>query len=156
MMGITTGGSDGGQQEVNGGRINGQHVKEFRIGNDAIALLFSVQQWGNRRVADKGEITSDADKAMLHLSKRLIESAEYKTVTRYLYDVKQWVISRSVPSFFREGCYLLRLSSVEEVERYLADAQPILEDHITALCAAYPGQIEEARSKLGRQFNERE
>ena len=91
-------------------------VKKFQIDKDVVAFIFSISQWGNRRVADKGQIETGADKAMLHLTKHLIDSKEYKAIGTYLYETKSWIISRSVPSFFRDGCYLFRLSTVPDVE----------------------------------------
>lgn len=131
--------------EKNGGR-------EWKIDSDTVAFLFSVHQWGNLRVADKREIESNADKTMLHLSKHLIDSKEYKAIGRFLYETKAWVIARSVPSFFREGCYLFRLSMVEEVERELTERKSKLRELINTLIDVYPQQIAEGELRLGPQF----
>ena len=133
--------------------VQAANGKTWKIDSDVVAFLFSVHQWGNRRVADKRQIeTAGTDKTLLHLSKQLIESAEYKAIGRYMYETKAWVIARSVPSFFREGCYLFRLSMVETVEAELSFRRTMLSGLIASLIDVYPEQIERAREQLGGQF----
>lgn len=129
-------------------------VKKFQIDKDVVAFIFSISQWGNRRVADKGQIESGADKSMLHLTKHLIDSKEYKAIGTFLYDTKSWVVARSVPSFFRDDCYLFRLNTVQMVEEYLKTRQQGLRDVVEAFLNIYPNQIEEARTRLAGQFSD--
>ena len=130
-----------------------QTGKKFQIDKDVVAFIFSISQWGNRRVADKGQIESGADKSMLHLTKHLIDSKEYKAIGTFLYDTKSWIISRSVPSFFRDGCYLFRQDMVQRVEEYLKTRQQALSEVIQGLLNVYGVQIEEARGRLAGQFD---
>jgi hypothetical protein len=126
----------------------------WKIDQDTVAFVFSLHQWGNRKVANKDEIKSSADKAMLSVTKRLIESKEFKAVSKYMLETKAWVISKSVPSFFRDSCFLFRLSKVQEVEDELAGRRLVLRSLIEKLAEVYPTQIDEAEEMLGPdQFN---
>lgn len=125
----------------------------FKISDDAVAFVFSISQWGNRRVANLGDVATDADKSMLHLTKTLIDSDEYKAIGRWMNETKGWLMARSVPSFFRDGCYLFRLSMVADVEKHLRFAETIKRGLVDKLLEVYPAQIETARERLAGQFN---
>ena len=130
-------------------------ARKFKIDN-AVALVFSVHSWGNRKKADKEEMTTEADKAMLHLTKQLIDSIEYKAIRTFLGMVKAWVIRRSVPSFFKDGIYYFSANAdvVREVEEYLAVKALELKPFIEEMIVTYPQRIEDAEKRLkrGRQF----
>ena len=117
-----------------------------------MALLFSLHQWGARAKADKSEMTSDADKNLLDVSKRLLVSKEFKAVGDYLLDTKRYVLGWSVPSFFRDGCYLFRLSRVQAVEDELTMRRDMLRGLINTLLDVYPSQIDSMAARLGAQF----
>ena len=130
-------------------------ARKFKIDN-SVAIVFSVHSWGNRKKADKEELTTEADKAMLHLTKQLIDSIEYKAIKTFLGVVKAWVIKRSVPSFFKDGVYFFSANEnvIREVEEYLAVKSLELKPLIEEMIATYPQRIEDAEKRLkkGRQF----
>jgi hypothetical protein len=88
---------------------------------------------------------TDAAAKRMKLSTKLIVSEEYDRVCNFMAETKQWVVARSVPSFFRDGCFLLRVSMVEEVNTYLVNQSALLEAVVDALAYYYPQRQEEAR-----------
>lgn len=130
--------------------------RKWKIDSNTVALIFSTRTWGVERQADKRLIETDADKNYLRLSKKLIDSREYDSINEYIRQTKNWLLMRSVPSFFRSGCYLLRLDAVPRVETYLADRAALLPALVDRLLAVLDERIEGARVNLGSQFNARD
>ena len=69
-------------------------------------LIFTQHSWGNHRKADMNLIETAAEKKMLSVNKKLIESDEYKNVKGFQNAVFHWVKDNAVPSFFLRGSYL--------------------------------------------------
>lgn len=57
-------------------------------------------------------------------------------------------MQHSVPSFFRDGCYLFSLDGVEETEAFLSNQLPLIQAKIATLQSVYDVRIEEARQIL--------
>ena len=127
--------------------------RRFAISKDVVALLYSEHRMGIKKKADMGQIETEADKDMIDANKTLLKSREYDEIRKYLVSVKDWVKMRSVPSFFRDGCYLVRVSVVEEIEKYLRTQEVMLRGYVDAFAEVYEEKVEEARDKLKGQFN---
>lgn len=125
---------------------------KFKISKDAVAIVFSIHRWGNRKTADKRKLEGKMDKRMLNATKRLLDSQEYKAIGTHLGETKQWIISRSVPSFFHEGIYLFNKNLIHEVEEYLALRKQQLSVLINNFLEVYPQKIEEAKELLKDQY----
>ncbi|HUD74848.1 MAG TPA: hypothetical protein VMQ76_07235 [Terracidiphilus sp.] len=125
-------------------------IKKF---NNAVGFTATFRQWGNRRKADIDLIQSDADKSRLGLSKQLIQSDEYDAIKSYFGQLRQWLYSRTVPSFFKEGFQLASLEAVEAIEARMRKA--VAEDLpplVAALVKEYPAKVAMAELALGSQF----
>lgn len=122
----------------------------------AVGFTLQCRAWGNRRKADMATVETDADKKRMKLSKELIQAEEYDKIKSYLGELRQWVYSRTVPSFFREGFQLASLKAVAEIEEKMKKSQGELLALVDALIAVYPGKIEEARIALNSQFDEKD
>ena len=129
----------------------------------SVGFTLILRRWGNARQGNVSTITTDDDpsqdkktKARIKLTKKLIESKEFEAIASFQGALRQWIYSRTTPSFFREGFQLVKLEGVEMIEARLAKAQAELDELVATLCLVYPGQVDEARSALGRQFSERD
>lgn len=130
---------------------------------NAVAFTMTMKRFSNRRQGSVGALLKDkdasgaetaTDKKRLKLSKQLIDSPEYDAIAAYQAEVYQYLTMRSVPSFFKDGLYLVRLSEVENFEAKLKEAKEKLAlQLVPALVDAYPNQIDEARIALNGQFN---
>jgi hypothetical protein len=129
-----------------------QEITKMKIQN-AVMLIFTTHSWGNRKKADTKKIETSAEKSFLSLSKRLIDSAEYKSILNFQSEVYNWINKNAVPSFFLRGSYLFNMAMVEEVETYLKAQSAFLKEKVKPLLAEYEQKIAEAEEKLGDQFN---
>lgn len=127
-------------------------TKEFKISENAVAFVFTIHGWGNRKVADKSKVETKMDKKMLSATKKLVDSMELKDVYDHIYKTKNWIIGKAVPSFFREGLYLFDIRMVKEVEDYLSKRKEELEEIISKFLSIYPEQIKLAKDLLGDQY----
>lgn len=126
---------------------------KFVIEN-AIALTITRHAWGNRKAADKDKIQTRADKNMLNLTKKLIDSPEYQEVTSHLDATKRQLQKWSMPFAGMNSVLLFKIDMVREVEEYLATRAEELKPLVLALVDALPGQMEAAKESLGEeQFN---
>ena len=122
--------------------------------DSAIAFTFTLRKWGNIKKADKSMIETDSNKNMLKLSKCLIESPEYDAILSFQAKVRQYLVMRSVPSFFKAGIYLFKEESVELIDEYIKNQVLELNRLVNALIEVYPEQVRAARIQLNGQFNE--
>lgn len=123
--------------------------------NRATLFTLSLSSWGNRRKANTNMIEVDADKKRLSISKRLIDSPEYDAVCRHQWELKQWCMARCMPSFFKDGIYLVALTEVQTFEEKLAHELRHMQNVLVpAFLEAYETRIEESRNILREMFNE--
>jgi hypothetical protein len=136
---------------------------QFKLNDDTVALVFGIHKWGNSRSANlpalmkarNATLPESAEAKRLKLSKQLLVSTEYDRIGNFMTGVKSWIASRSVPSFFREGCFLFRLNMVGTVDRYLTEQQAALKEVVEEFMKVYPVKIVEAKAILSpdNQFN---
>jgi len=127
---------------------------EAKILENSAAFTITFNRWGNLRKADKDQIQTDTAKAMLKLSKNLIESSEYDKICKFQSEVRDWLCGRSVPSFFKKGIYLFKIDMIEEVEAYLKQKIAEMKILVDKLVYSYPERKEAARSRLNGQYKE--
>jgi hypothetical protein len=126
------------------------------IFDHAVLLSLELGKLGIRRKVESSEVTVDADKSMLHVSKEILQSDSLKAINRFDADLRLWVRARSIPSNFRAGTFLLNLNLVEEVDRHLQACQPRRLDFIRSFLWEYARLTDEAQVKLGPLFNRRD
>lgn len=114
----------------------------------------TVKQWSARRKADLSQVTTDADKDSLSMTKELIKCPELKAIRTHFSELSTWIKSRTVPSCFKRGFYLASKDARDAIEERLKRANEVeLPPLISALQVAYPSQIAAAREKLQGQFD---
>jgi Protein of unknown function (DUF3150) len=132
-----------------------------------VAISVDRSKFGNRRKVSLANVNVEldvpsaaervdnerADKSMLALSKKLLQSPELKAITTLDNEVQAFMDNRSVPAFFKPGIYLVPLKAVEEVEAGLVafrDKRIVLRD---AFLAVYPATVEAMKDVLGELYN---
>ena len=120
---------------------------------NAVGFTATFKVWGNTRKANMANVTTEADKRRLKLSKQLIEADEYDRIKSYMSELRQWIYGRTVPSFFKDGFQLCSLTAVETIESRMKKAiREDLPPLVAALQLAYPNKVEEAKAALADQF----
>jgi hypothetical protein len=129
----------------------------------AVGFTLLLRRWGNARQGSLANITTTEDvaqdkktKERIKLTKKLIQSKEYEAICTFQGGLRQWIYSRTTPSFFREGFQLVKLEGVDGIEKRLEAARDELSELVATLCLVFPGQVEEAKEALGDLFSERD
>src|ERR1044071_6768711 len=127
--------------------------------NKAICLSLTLAGFTINRKGDKSKITTDADKTMVTLNKKILDSSELRAISALdsdIYSFLNWRDGqRSLPFEFklRSGIYLIPLSLIDEVEQKLAAFAQKRAELVKEFLDAYYSRVEEARKRLGSQFN---
>ena len=117
-------------------------------------MSYKLRMWGNRRKADVSKIQTDTDKKRLNLTKRLIESKEYKDIIKFQGGIREYLSYRAVPSFFRDALMLVKTDMVNDIDAYLVEAQKEQARLVENLIKGYPMHIQTARIALNGMFRE--
>lgn len=94
-------------------------MQKYKIDSNVVAFVISTHRWGNRKVADKKKVETKADKKMMSVTKKLIDSPEYKAIIDHMRITKLTITDRMVQSFYLKGVYFSRLEQVEGIKAYL-------------------------------------
>ncbi len=136
--------------------IKREDQEQTNIFEKAVLLNLELRRLGTRRKVASSEVTVNADKDMLHVSKDILVSPELKTVQSFDNESRQIVNKRCLPSNFRAGLYLLPVDLLEETDVILQDRQgkrPLL---IEVFLKRYTELTEEAKKKLNTLFNQKD
>lgn len=123
------------------------------LSQNSVYVSVRLGAFGNRRGLDKGALEVDSDKSMINATKRLLDCPEMDAITKADSALRVWLYDRSLPSFFKEGVYLLSDVAVPVVDKQLRrfrDERAVLVSH---LCSSYAYRIREAQDKLLSNFN---
>lgn len=129
-----------------------QETPATDITERAVSLAVRVRRFGNVRKLSTEAVEVDADKAMLGAHKKLVDSPELKAVAKLDSQILEFVYSRSLPSLFKQGVYLVPIALVEELDARLETLRIQRADLVDAFCRAYPRLIEEAAGRLRAVF----
>ncbi len=122
----------------------------------AICLSLRLRRFGNSRKLSSEAVEVDADKRLIGVRKRLLEGDELRAITRMDSSILGYVYSRSLPSVFRDGIYLVPVELVQEVDEKLSEMAREREALVEAFCSVYPSLIEDAASRLRSVFDPRD
>ena len=122
--------------------------------DNAVVFALTVRRPGLTRKGSLDDISTDADKSRLHLTKQMIESTEFNAIAQWDRQLIQLVHSRTLPFPFKRGhgIHLLPVDLIEWVERTVAVFLPARQELIDAFITAWPDLVNEARQALGSQF----
>jgi hypothetical protein len=123
------------------------------LAEQAVVLAFTLHRPGLVRKVNVDQITTDADKDLLRVSKHILESPEFKTIARHDEQTRDFIKSRALPFPFKQGVYLLPLALLETVEQELSRCNRAREVLIDEALAVYPRLITQDRERLGSLFN---
>ena len=114
-------------------------TKKLDIQKEAICLSLKLSKLGTRRKIRTSQITTDADPEMVHVSKDILESDALKTVTSFRGDIKRYINARCLPSPFRHGVYLIRLTLIEDVMKKMEEFEAQDKQNVAAFMEFYEG-----------------
>jgi hypothetical protein len=125
--------------------------KRAKILERTVCLALSFTRPGIKRRIDISNVqTKDADKKMLQMTKRILDSAEFRKVTTLDHSLREYIESRSVPFPLKGGMYLVNLVAVKSiVKRVRTHAETDRPAAVKTAVKAYPKRRDEAIKALG-------
>jgi len=134
--------------------------KKVDIQREAICLSVNLGMVRSRKRINSDDIESDADRSLLHVSKEIFESKDLQAISAMHGAIHTYLKSRCLPSPFKHGVYLIRLSLVTEVMEELDQYEKKISDLIEAFLEFYGkiyvqrhDQKSEMRTRLGSLYN---
>lgn len=101
-----------------------------------------------------GEDTAKADKALLKVSKRILDSPELTRIMAHINGVRLRLRQLAVPTtIFRYGCYGIPVRLVDRVDEILSLAEREFNSLVGDFVNAYPRLVAEAAERLGELYN---
>ncbi len=125
-----------------------------RIAENAVLLSITLCLAGNTRKVNQSQYEVDADKNMLSMSKRLLESPEYDAIKSLDSELKKFLAARCLPSMFRSGVHLLPVVLYTETEEKLRDFRIRRRQLVADFIASYDQRRTAAAERLKSLYNE--
>jgi hypothetical protein len=124
------------------------------LAESTVMLSLQIGQVSTRRKldADSESIQTDIDRSMLHVGVDLYDSKELRECQSFLARTRLALKSRSVPSYFRGGIYLVKHEAFEEVDDMLHKAVKEFEPLVDKFASVAEEEKEKARKRLGSAF----
>ena len=114
-----------------------------------ICLNLNFSVLGTHRKLGADQIEVDADKTLVQASKTILESPELENVRKKDRAFKAWIASLALPSFFRDGIWLVPIGLVEHINERAEEYQTERETKLVpAFMDAYEGARDAAREGL--------
>src|SRR6267378_1650753 len=116
------------------------------VAKKTVCIKVRVSTMGNTRKVSTTQIEADADKDLLRVSKRLVDSAELKAITRFDGEIRRFLYNICLP--FEIGIHLLPITALEMVEHRLRQFAVDRRQLVQAFLSAYPSLCQDAAKRL--------
>ena len=120
-----------------------------------ICLSIEFKRFGNSKQASMADVTVDADKALLRLSKTLLVSEELTAIARLDSGVSRWMRTKAgFSALFKGGVWIIPVAQVEEI---IAELKAKLHERnilIDVAVNAYALRTAETSQRLGVVHND--
>jgi len=121
------------------------------LAKKTVCIKVRLSTMGNTRKVSTSQIEADADKDLLRVSKRLVDSPELKAVTRFDGEIRRFLCNICLP--FEIGIHLLSITALETVELRLRQFAGDRQQLVQAFLSAYPGLCQDAAGRLRGLYN---
>jgi hypothetical protein len=106
---------------------------------------------GNSRKVSSSQVEVDADKALIRVSKNLLDSPELQAIRSLDGDIRRYLYDTCLP--FDVGIHLLPLGLIEAVDERLREFKAQRDELVDAFLLAYPRLCQEAAVRLRTLYN---
>ena len=121
------------------------------LAKKTVCIKVSLSTLGNTRKVSTAQIEADADKDLLRVSKRLVDSAELKAITRFDGEIRRFLYNICLP--FEIGIHLLPITALEMVEDRLRQFAVDRRQLVQSFLSAYPSLCQDAATRLRGLYN---
>lgn len=132
-------------------------IYSTKIFENAVLISLEIRQWTGRKQADLSRIKTDTDKDLLCLSKRLLDRKtcdSYRQLVDHLNSIYRQLRSIALPSFFKNGFYLIRKDQLSKILWYLEQNKKDLEErYLPNFIRDYVSFVQDAKEKLNGLFD---
>ncbi len=123
------------------------------IAEKTACVSITMGSLGNSRKVSTSQIEVDADKSLIRVSKKLIDSKELQAITKHYSETMNRVRAYSVPSFFRAGIQMVSIPAIETVELNLKKDAITTAHLVEKFMVVYEDEIAKAKERLRDLFN---
>src|SRR6266566_8294211 len=116
------------------------------LARKTVCIKVRLSTMGNTRKVSTAQIEADADKDLLRVSKRLVDSAELKAITRFDGEIRRFLYNICLP--FVIGIHLLPIAALDTVEHQLRQFADDRRQLAHAFLSAYPGLCQDAGRRI--------
>jgi hypothetical protein len=106
---------------------------------------------GNSRKVNSSQVEVDADKALIRVSKNLLDSPELQAIRTLDGDIRRYLYDTCLP--FDVGIHLLPLGLIEVVDARLREFKAQRDELVEVFLLAYPRLCHEAAARLRTLYN---
>lgn len=117
----------------------------------SLHMIVERHYFGKHKKASLGSVQTEADKAYLTLSKRLLNMPEVTAIDQRDSQFRKWMGTVATP--FRPGLWLVPVGMVERVDAAAQVWQRERDELADAAALVYPLQVNAMREPLGPLFN---
>jgi hypothetical protein len=111
-------------------------------------LVVEFGRFGNRRKASMQAVTVNAEKELLSLSKKLLNSEPYDDIASHDRDIKVWLEGIAVPYPPLRGVYLIPIPSVDAVKAQMDTFKAEREALVATFKSTYDATVESMAAEL--------
>jgi hypothetical protein len=123
------------------------------LDDKSVLLVVEFHKLGNTRKVNTSQIEVDADKSMLHINKSLLDSPEYDAIKKHDGQTRAYLMTRALPSLFKEGVFRVPNTLVAEVDGYLSRRKIQRDQLISEFARSYDERVAEALKRLNGLAN---
>lgn len=128
-------------------------VEEDTAKKKAMLLRLTIRSWGVRRTVPTAKVEVNADKALIHVGKDILDSATLRAIRSLDGEIRAYLSAKALPSQFKAGVYLVPIKMVQRIDRRLQEKLVERRALVAQLADELPGLIEEAKPRLRDVFN---
>lgn len=121
---------------------------------NSIGLSVSISRPGNKKKVAGSRVEVDADKDLLHISKDLLDSPEFKAISKHDSRIGIYMRRICLPSPFKAGIYLVPIGLIEDVDKKLSEMIERRKGLVNEFLVVYPAQVSAAKDRLRALYNE--
>ena len=126
---------------------------QAKILENSAALILKQGRFGIERKADMSQVSVEADKNMLKMTKQLLDSPEYEAICKHQAATRRALRKKSVPLAILESAMLFHVNEIENISKYIATREAEEQELVNQFCEVYEMRREEARTRLNGQFD---
>lgn len=121
-----------------------------------MVVQLHVKMPGIHRKADKTQTDlGGADEDMMNVSKRIVDSSEYRAIARHVHLMKNYLKTIGLPSpILKGGTYSIPIARLESVLADIEERKTEFFGLVEQFIAVLPEKIDDAEERLGPQFRE--